>query len=104
MDEQSDADVAVTATDKRKKIKKMTSFSAFKMRELSNSSANQHPRYSKFKNYSSIFDNLTKSNSVDTPYPIISMLITYDSTRVIAVTKKDDTKHKLTQYNIETYD
>jgi hypothetical protein len=84
----------------------MTSFSAFKMRDnsLSNSSANQHPRYSKFKNYSSIFDNLTKSNSVDTPYPIISMLITYDSTRVIAVTKKDDTKHKLTQYNIETYD
>ena len=44
----------------------------------------------RFKNYSNVFKNLVKSTNVVTMYPIMSMIITYDSTKAITVTKKDD--------------
>ena len=44
----------------------------------------------RFKNYSDLFMNLTKHKSRPTMYPIVHVNITYDSTRAITVTKKDD--------------
>jgi hypothetical protein len=46
----------------------------------------------RFKNYSEVFRNLLKQNNCPTLYPITSMIITYDSKKVIAVTKKDDSE------------
>ena len=37
-------------------------------------------------------------------YPIISMLITYDSTRALTVTKKDDRFYYIKMYDLEQYD
>jgi hypothetical protein len=44
----------------------------------------------RFDNYKSLFQNLTKHKSRPTMYPIVHVNITYDSTRAITVTKKDD--------------
>ena len=46
----------------------------------------------RFKNYSEVFRNLLKATNRPTRYPIVSMIITYDSTKVIAITKKDDSE------------
>lgn len=43
-----------------------------------------------FKSYASLFENLTKAKKVATAFPILSVIITYDSSRAILVTKKDD--------------
>jgi hypothetical protein len=44
----------------------------------------------RFKSYKNLFENLTKHKSRSTMYPIVNVMITYDSTRAITVTKKDD--------------
>lgn len=36
-------------------------------------------------------------------YPICSMIITYDSTKAITVTKRDDKEYYVKQYDLETY-
>ena len=56
-----------------------------------------------FKSYSKIFANLTKSKLVVTLYPIVTCIITYDSTRAITVTKKDDREFWVRMYDLETY-
>ena len=58
----------------------------------------------RFKNYSEVFKNLLKQNNCPTMYPICSMIITYDSSKVIAVTKKDDSEQYIRQYDLETYE
>lgn len=44
----------------------------------------------RFMNYKDIFTNLLRQSSVVTKWPIVTMIITYDSTRAVTVTKKDD--------------
>ena len=63
-----------------------------------------HKPNPRFKNYSEVFKNLLKQNNCPTLYPIISMIITYDSKKVIAVTKKDDSEQYIRQYDLETYE
>jgi hypothetical protein len=58
----------------------------------------------RFKNYSGVFKNLVKSTNVVTKYPIVSMIITYDSTKAITVTKYNDREYYVKQYDLETYD
>lgn len=58
----------------------------------------------RFKNYSDVFKNLVKSSNVKTMYPIVSMIISYDSTIAMTVTKKDDKEYYVKQYSLETYD
>ena len=41
----------------------------------------------RFKNYNDIFSGLTKSKNVVTLYPIVSVIITYNSVSAITVTK-----------------
>ena len=46
----------------------------------------------RFKNFTDVFKNLVKAIEVQTMYPIVTMMITYDSTKATTVTKKDDTE------------
>lgn len=54
----------------------------------------------RFKNYQKIFKNLIKYKSVPTMYPLISMLISYDSTRAVTVTKKSDSESIIKMYSL----
>lgn len=51
-----------------------------------------------------MFKDLIKQQSVVTKYPIVSMIITYDSTRAITVTKKDDQEYLVKMYDLESYE
>ena len=62
----------------------------------------QAKRLSKWKNYNEIFDNLTIQKTVPTSFPIVSCMITYDSTRTILVTKEDDTAYHIRQFSLTT--
>ena len=55
-----------------------------------------------FKSYKQLFRNLTTSAQVVTMYPIVTCMISYDSSRVITVTKKDDTEFWVRMYNPAT--
>ena len=55
----------------------------------------------RFKNYSSVFDNLIKQIQVKTMYPICSMIITYDSTKAVTVTKANDREYFVKMYDLE---
>jgi hypothetical protein len=57
-----------------------------------------------FKSYKELFKNLTKSKLVVTKFPIVTCIISYDSTRAITVTKCDDTEFWVRMYNLETYE
>ena len=37
-------------------------------------------------------------------YPICSVMITYDSSKAITVTKKDDREYYIKMYSLESYD
>jgi non-canonical (house-cleaning) NTP pyrophosphatase len=50
----------------------------------------QSKRFSKWKNYSKVFDNLTKFNEIDTDSGIVTLLMTHDTSRVLSVNKKSD--------------
>jgi len=57
----------------------------------------------KFKSYRKIFSNLLKHNSVVTMYPIVSMNIAYDSSRVLTVTKKNDCESWVKMYSLKDF-
>jgi len=50
-----------------------------------------------------MFKDMLKQTSVITMFPILSMLITYDSTRAITVTKEDDRFYYIKMYDLEEY-
>ena len=58
----------------------------------------------RFKQYSGVFKNLVKGSNITTMYPICTMIITYDSTKAITVTKKNDIEYYVKQYDLESYD
>jgi hypothetical protein len=58
----------------------------------------------RFQNYSSVFQNMVKHKSVQTKWYIMSMIITYDSTKAITVTKQNDWTYFVKQYDLETYE
>ena len=58
----------------------------------------------RFKNYRSLFQNLLKTSEVTTMYPICSVIITYDSSKAITVTKKNDREYYVKMYSLETYE
>ena len=57
----------------------------------------------RFKNYNDLFSGLTKSKNISTKYPVISCMITYDSTMAITVTQKDDREYYVHLFSLETY-
>lgn len=58
----------------------------------------------RFLHYKSIFQNLLVTQSIITRYPIVSMIISYDSTRAIAVTKNNDREYYIRMYSLQTYE
>jgi hypothetical protein len=56
----------------------------------------------RFAYYKDIFTNLLRQSTVITKYPIISMCISFDSTRAITVTKKDDKECYIKMYDLNT--
>ena len=58
----------------------------------------------RFKNFMGLFSNLTKHKSRPTMYAIVNVSITYDSTRAITTTKKDDREFWVKMYDLETYE
>ena len=52
--------------------------------------------------YSEIFKNLTELAVVETEYDIVSIIITYDSSRAITVQKEDDTHYCVNQFDLDT--
>ena len=57
----------------------------------------------RFKSYKNIFKNLIKYKSVPTKFPIISMMITYDSSRAITVTKNSEFESIIKMYSLNDY-
>lgn len=57
-----------------------------------------------FKSYSSLFENLTKAQKVVCEHPLLSVMISYDSTRAICVLKKDDKEVWIKMYSLANYD
>lgn len=57
-----------------------------------------------FKNFANVFKNLIKNTTVTTMYPICTMIITYDSTKAITVTKRNDREYYVKQYDLESYE
>lgn len=64
----------------------------------------EHTPNSQFKAYKDYFSNLTKHKQVPTLYPIVTCMISYDSTRSITVTKKDDREYWVRMYDLESYE
>ena len=58
----------------------------------------------RFRNYKNIFTNLIKYRSVMTAYPLVTMMISYDSTRALTVTKKAENASILKMYSLKDYD
>jgi hypothetical protein len=56
----------------------------------------------RFLNYKEIFKNLLKQNTIVTKWPIVTMAISYDSTRAITVTKEDDRTSYIKMYDLNT--
>ena len=54
----------------------------------------------RFKAYKEIFENMTNSYSIMTMHPIISVMITYDSTCAITVTKNNDREYWVKMYSM----
>ena len=57
-----------------------------------NADADVKPNQS-FKNYNEIFSNLIHSKNVVTMYPIVSVILTYNSKLAITVTKRSDSEY-----------
>ena len=55
----------------------------------------------RFMSYKNVFKDLLKQTQVITMYPIVSMIITYDSTRAVTITKKDDRTCFIKMYSLE---
>ena len=49
-----------------------------------------------------MFTNLIRQTTVITMWPIVSMIITYDSKRAVTVTKKDDKEAYIKMYDLES--
>ena len=58
----------------------------------------------RFKNYKNVFMNLMKYKNVATAYPIITMMISYDSTRALTVTKAAENRSILKMYSLKDYE
>lgn len=58
----------------------------------------------RFRHYKDVFQNLLKQTAVVTMYPIVSVTVTYDSTKAITVSKKNEREYYVKQYDLETYE
>jgi len=59
---------------------------------------NGNPNFDKYKE---VFKNLTHCENVETPYDVVSIIISYDSTRAICILKESDVKSCIMQYDLD---
>lgn len=57
----------------------------------------------RLKNYKNVFQDLLKQTTIRMMNPIVSMIISADSKRAVALSQEDDNKYIITQYCLETY-
>jgi hypothetical protein len=57
----------------------------------------------RFKNFNDVFSGLTRSKNVQTNFPIVNCIITYDSKSAITISKEDDKNYMIKQYSLENY-
>lgn len=57
----------------------------------------------RFKNFNDLFSELTNNKNIVTLFPIVTCIITYDSSSVITVTKKNDRLYFVKMYSLQTY-
>jgi hypothetical protein len=57
----------------------------------------------RFKNYKQIFDDMLKEQRIITMYPIITCMISLDSTRVLIVCKKGEREYCIQMFDLESY-
>ena len=57
----------------------------------------------RFKNYNDLFMNMTKSMNIPTLYPLVHIMITYNSKYAVTVTKKNNREYWVKMYDLETY-
>lgn len=58
----------------------------------------------RFMSYKNVFKDLLRQTQVITMYPIVSMIITNDSTKAVTITKKDDRTCFIKMYDLEKFD
>ena len=73
------------------------------LKDAYNNDIKQMPNM-RFKNYKSVFTNLIKYRNVATAFPIITMMISYDSTRALTVTKAAENRSILKMYSLKDYE
>ena len=56
---------------------------------------------SNFQNHADLFNNLTNTQLVKTQYDLVSVIITFDSSRVVTCTKNEDTHSIIKQYDLK---
>lgn len=58
----------------------------------------------RFKCFKHIFENMLKTNEIRTPYPVITVMLSNDSTICLTVSKAEDCSYYISQYNLESYE
>ena len=58
---------------------------------------------SRFKNFAPCFNKLNKTKNVVTMWPLVSVMISYNSKYAVTVTKKDDKCSIVKMYELQTY-
>jgi len=57
----------------------------------------------RFKNFAPCFNDLTKTKNIATMYPIVSVMITYNSKLAVTVSKKDDSEYYVKMYHLGNF-
>ena len=58
----------------------------------------------KFKKYATIFKNLMKQKVIHTPQPVVSMIISFDNSRINAIIKQSDYVSHVHGYCLHDFD
>lgn len=55
---------------------------------------------SRFKAYKGLFENLLKTHTITSNYPIVGAMILADSSRIMSITKASDKEYRIKMYDI----
>lgn len=59
---------------------------------------------SRFQNYANIFSNLLRVKNVQTEWPVLNCIISFDSTRVITITRKSTFEYYVKMFCLQSYE
>ena len=64
----------------------------------------KHIPNQRFANYQNVFQNLIKTTSVPTDDSIVNCVISFDSTKAITVTKRDENEYYILLTDLESFE